>query len=370
MIQDFLEAFDPRFHPGFVITIAFLVSFFTALLSYPAIINVASSRNLVDGENKRSSHKGKVTQLGGVGIYLGLVLVITTIGAVLDTTLLLLLLGGMTILFFLGLKDDLYLLSPRKKFIGQVLAAGLFILFVDMRIKGLSGLFEINVMPYWLSVAFTLFLYLLIINAYNLIDGIDGLAGGLALVGSVAFGIYFLMSKDMTMVVVAAAMVGTLMPFLRKNLSKRNKMFMGDTGSMLIGLVMAVFTVRLISVSELEKATLFYRSAPALALAAIFLPLLDTLRIFIIRIFIHKKSPFVADKNHIHHQFLNMGYSHAKTSLILVIINTLLIGLSFALKSQPLSTQLGIICAVGSMSYILPFMIGRYRGRNRHKEVA
>ena len=252
MIKELLESFNPQDYSGWLIFITAIISFVVSVSSYPAIINVAKAKNLMDHSDERSSHSGKIPNLGGIGIYLSIMVAITITGALLDTKSLFLILGSITLLFFLGLKDDILILSPFKKFIGQFLVALLLIIFTDSRISGLSGLFDITIMPYWLSLIFTLFVYILIINAFNLIDGVDGLAGILALMATISFGVVFYQYGDISMVVLAGAVCGALIPFLYLNFSKRNKMFMGDTGSMILGFIISVFTIRFIHTSEMS----------------------------------------------------------------------------------------------------------------------
>jgi UDP-N-acetylmuramyl pentapeptide phosphotransferase/UDP-N-acetylglucosamine-1-phosphate transferase len=356
MIKEILENFNPQDYIGWLIFIAASMSFLVSYASYPAIISVAKSKNLMDDSDDRSSHSGKVPNLGGIGMYLSIVVTITLMGAVLDTKSLLLTLGGITVLFFLGLKDDILILSPRKKFTGQFFVALLLIIFTDTRITGLSGIFEITVMPYWLSVMFTLFVFILIINAFNLIDGIDGLAASLALMVCVAFGYLFYRINDVTMLVLAASVIGTLLPFLYLNFSKKNKMFMGDTGSMILGFIIAVFAVRFIDSSEGLHSSIYRMSAPVLVLAILFFPLLDTLRIFFIRLVIHKKSPFAADRNHLHHCFLRFGFSHFQTTAIIVIVNSILIVCTFLCRNYDIHVQLLILLVVGTILYSLYFI--------------
>jgi UDP-N-acetylmuramyl pentapeptide phosphotransferase/UDP-N-acetylglucosamine-1-phosphate transferase len=219
-------------------------------------------------------------------------------------------------------------------------------------------------MPYWVSVGFTLFVYLLIINAFNLIDGVDGLAGSMALMASVAFGYVFYVYNDISMVVLAAAVVGALVPFLYINFSKQNKMFMGDTGSMILGFILAVFAVRFIDSSEHSVTSAYHNASPILVLSFLFFPLLDTLRIFFIRLVIHKKSPFAADKNHLHHRFLSMGFTHMQTTVIIVSINAVLIVISFLCASLNIHAQLGILLASGTFMYSFYFNYVWLRGLN------
>jgi UDP-N-acetylmuramyl pentapeptide phosphotransferase/UDP-N-acetylglucosamine-1-phosphate transferase len=360
MIQNLLENFEPQRYIGWLFVIAGIIAAITGIITFPAIKHVAEAKNLMDTPEERSVHHVRVPNLGGVGIYLSIVVAITMIGGVLDTKSLFLILGGITILFFLGLKDDILVLSPRKKFIGQLLAALLLIIFTDTRIMGLHGLFGITIMPYIVSVMFTLFVYVLVINAFNLIDGIDGLAGTLSLMSAAAFAWLFTFYDNVSMVVLSGAVCGAIIPFLFLNFSRRKKMFLGDTGSMILGFILAVMAVRFINASE-QGVNLFNHSSPILVLGILFFPLLDTLRIFIIRIFIHKKSPFIADKNHIHHRFLEMGFSHKSTTAIIVILNALLIACVWYGRSLDIHWQLLLLIGFGGFLYTTPFVVVRFK---------
>lgn len=351
MIQELLKHFNPSDYQVLWLLLTFLIAFVVSFTSFPAIFNVAIAKELMDEPDHRSVHDRKTATLGGVGIFISLAVVITSIGALLDTKILLLVLGSMTILFFLGLKDDLLILSPRKKFIGQLMAASLLILFTDTRILGLSGVFGITILPYWFSVLFTLFVYVLIINAYNLIDGVDGLAGCLAVAGFASFAFLFIKTGDITMSTLTVGGIGAIIPFLRLNFSKRKKIFMGDTGSMIVGFLIAFCSVRFINTTELNPKSVFFESAPVLALAIAFFPLLDTLRVFIIRPVLMKKSPFAADQNHIHHRFLKLGFSHAQTTIYIVILNLLLIAFVYHIGHLDTILQFILMVLVGTFLY-------------------
>lgn len=351
MIQEILDFFNPLQYLYIWLISTFVLAFFVSWSSYPAIFKVARDKHLMDEPNARSIHSRKTPTLGGIGIFLSLVVVITTFGGLLDTKLLLLLLGGLTILFFLGLKDDLLILSPKKKFLGQLLAALVLIVFTDTRIVGFFGIFGIDVLPYWVSVLFTLFVYILIINAYNLIDGVDGLAGTLALFASGAFAYIFLQTKDVNMATMAVAMIGALLPFLRWNFSKKNKIFMGDTGSMIIGFLIAFFTVRFLSEAQGLRGLSINNAAPILVLSILFFPLLDTFRIFFIRLVIHKKSPFEADKNHLHHRFLQFGLTHRQTTGLIVILNMVLFIITLFFQQLEIHLQILLLFGLGTFIY-------------------
>ena len=351
MIQELLKHFNPLDHLELWLLGAAILAMLVSMSTFPAIFNISEAKHLMDDPGERSIHSKKTPNLGGVGLYISLVVVITLIGGVLDTKILLLILGSLTILFFLGLKDDLLILSPRKKLFGQIIAAMVLIVFTDTRILGLSGLFGVTIMPYWVSVGFTLFVYILIINAYNLIDGVDGLAGSLALIASASFAFVAIKIKDVTMATTAVATVGALLPFLRLNLSKNKKIFMGDTGSMIIGFLVAFYAVRFIGTTQTSSESLFFNSAPVIVLSIVFFPLLDTFRIFVIRLLILKKSPFSADKNHLHHRFLDLGFSHIQTTTYIVILNIMLITFSYIIRHMDIHFQFVLLIIVGIALY-------------------
>lgn len=356
MIQDLLAYFDPLDYLGIWLMWAFILAFIVSWLTFPTIIKVSQVKQLMDEPGSRSTHTVKTPTLGGIAIFFSLAVVITTIGGLLDTKILMLLLGGLTVLFFLGLKDDLLVLSPKTKFMAQLLVAGVLIVFTDTRIVGFFGLLGVTTLPYWLSVVFTLFVYILIINAYNLIDGVDGLAGGLAIFACIAFAFLFWKTQDVSMTTIAVATIGSLVPFLRFNFSKKRKIFMGDTGSMILGFLIAFFVVHFLSQAQVYKTSLFYNSAPILALTIVFFPLLDTLRIFFIRVIIHKKSPFKADRNHLHHGFINLGYSHKQTTACIVITNAILFVLALLFKDFDIHLQLCLILGIGTVLYSVVFL--------------
>lgn len=356
MIEKLLENFTPENNITVWLIAAFVLAFLIAFQTFPTILYVAKEKHLMDEPDSRSVHADKTPTLGGIGIFVGLIVVMTIVGAFLNTKVLLLVMGGLTILFFLGLKDDLTVLSAGKKFMGQLLAAGLLIVFTDYRIIGLSTILDIDILPYWISIGFTLFVYILIINAYNLIDGIDGLAGTVALSVSSIFVYLFVNSNELSLATIAIALCGCLLAFLRLNFSKKNKIFMGDTGSMIVGFLLAFFTISFINMAQVDTTSAYYRASPALAFALLFYPLIDTLRIFFLRIVIHKTSPFKADKNHIHHWFIRVGYSHKATTMLIVLINLIIIYITFNLLHLTLNAQIFSLLLYGSALYILPFL--------------
>jgi UDP-N-acetylmuramyl pentapeptide phosphotransferase/UDP-N-acetylglucosamine-1-phosphate transferase len=355
MIETLLENFKPEDNPMLWLICAFVLAFVIAQQTFPTILYVAKTKQLMDEPDSRSLHAHKTPTFGGIGIFLSLIVVMTIVGAFLNTKVLLLVMGGLTILFFLGLKDDLTVLSAGKKLMGQIFAAALLVIFTNTRIIGLSTILDIDVIPYWVSIGFTLFVYVLVINAYNLIDGVDGLAGSIALCASAIFVYLFVNANDLSLATIAIALCGALIAFLRLNFSKNNKIFMGDTGSMIVGFLLAFFVISFINMAQANPESDYYRDAPALAFALLFYPLIDTLRIFFIRIVIHKTSPFKADKNHIHHKFIQHGFSHLTTTLLIVGINFVIVCIAFNLLHLKLNNQIIALLLYGIGLYLLPF---------------
>lgn len=355
MIKTLLDNFNPENNAVLWLIAAFVLAFVIAYQTFPTILYVAKEKHLMDEPDSRSMHSTRTPTLGGIGIFLGVIIMLTIVGAFLNTKVLLLVMGALTILFFLGLKDDLTVLSPGKKLLGQLFAATLLIVFTDTRIIGFSSILEVYTLPYWVSVGFTLFVYLLIINAYNLIDGVDGLAGTIALCVSGIFVYLFVSAQDLSLATIAIALCGSLLAFLRFNFSKSNKIFMGDTGSMIVGFLLAFFTISFINMAQVNENSEYFRASPALAFALLFYPLIDTLRIFFIRIVIHKTSPFKADKNHIHHRFIKIGYSHLMTTVLICSINVVIVCIAFNMLHLNLNTQIICLLLYGSVLYLIPF---------------
>lgn len=347
------------FHFEFL-SFAFFVAFVLSYLSYETIIEFAKQKKLMDEPDGRSSHKTKTPTLGGVAIYLSLLVVIMTIGTFLDNKFMLMTLACLSVLLFLGLKDDLLVLSPRKKFIIQLLTGVIFIAITDIRITSLFGVLGFVSLNYLHSFLFSLFVYVLIINAYNMIDGIDGLAGGFGVLSTTTFSVLFCFENEIDFAVIGLATSGSLIAFLRHNLSKNKKIFMGDTGTMIVGFVLAILVLGFLNVTDSNTESSFHKTAPAITIAILFYPLMDTLRVFILRTFKYKKSPFTADRNHIHHSFIDLKLSHLKISILLLFLNALLVLLSFIVCLQDFTNRVWLIIVIGSVIFYSSFRIVKF----------
>ena len=252
----------------------------------------------------------------------------------------------------IGVGDDLFNLKYREKFFLQVFA-GIVLLQSGYMIDSFHGIFGIEELPYTMSVAISLFVFIVVVNSLNLIDGVDGLASLLSLKFFFVMGaILSVSSKDMELVVPAVA--GALVGFLAYNFNPNKKVFLGDTGSLLLGSIMAFFIFYTLNTSSFI-VTDGYMSRPLFVILILIYPLSDTLRAFVIRVY-KKQSPFVADRIHLHHRLLNKGVSHWRASVTILIasISVLLVGF---LLSQvfPLGVTVMILFVYLSILYYTVF---------------
>ena len=313
---------------------AVLLAFACALLItwyyIPKVIRVVKERHLEDKPGKNKIHKDVVPTLGGIGIFAGF-LVGFLLGIDGYMAGLSYFTAAAVLLFFVGVKDDLVFLNPPKKLVGELGSAILIAFFTDIHITSFHGFLGITGISPATSYVVTIILIILIINAVNLIDGIDGLAAAVGIIASVTFGIFFFLSGDYGYTVMAAALLGSLLAFIRYNLSGGpQKIFMGDTGSLVIGFTLAVFAIRFNELDARGMSVINLESAPSVSIAILIVPLFDTLRVIILRLK-DRKSPFIADHRHIHHMMLRAGLSHVEATLYISLFNILLIAFAFLL---------------------------------------
>ena len=347
---------------GFWLVASLCISFLVAAIAYPGIIYVAHRKDIMAVPSSRSSHTKKVPNLGGVGIFMGVFFVLAIIGACLGLSDLMFLMAGLILLFFLGVKDDLVILTAGKKFGSQILVSLLIIILMDIRIASFDGVFGLQELSYIPSVSFTLFVFVLLINAYNLIDGIDGLAGSVGLLSSLVFGFFFLIIGMNQPALVSFALAGALIPFLYYNFSHKKKIFMGDTGTMIVGFLLAYLCVSFISVNQNTSIPGNLGNSAVLGIAFVFYPLMDTLRIFVVRA-LQGRSPFSADKNHIHHRLLHLGLNHGQSTLFIVLCSLILGGLAFFTQDININLQAFLIIASGMALFLFPFCFERREGK-------
>lgn len=336
-----------------IVSTGYILAFVITVVTIPVIVRVARLKNLCAIPNKRSSHSNAVPNLGGVALFIGFI--ISTLIITGDQFQgISYILSSLIILFFIGMKDDILVIDPKKKLAVQFMVAFMLAVFADIRINTFFEIFNIGTLPYIPSVLISVFLIVLIINGFNLIDGIDGLAAGTGVIASVAFGLWFWHIEVLEYTVMCFCLAGTLIAFFFYNVfGKENKVFMGDTGSLLIGFLVSIMVIRFLQSDQSFILRMETESSPSLALSVIILPIFDTLRIFIIRI-AQKKSPFIADHQHLHHRLLQMGYSHFKSTLILMSVNMFVLFFCFFLQGLGDLLLISIVLAMMTISsYVL-----------------
>jgi UDP-GlcNAc:undecaprenyl-phosphate/decaprenyl-phosphate GlcNAc-1-phosphate transferase len=307
------------------------VSFIISFLAIPVVLQIAEQKKLYDVPDERKVHTHTVPSLGWVGIFGGFLLAaLLSIQGYLNPEFQYFFAAALVI-FFLGLKDDLVVLSASKKFVGQVVAASIIIHLGGIRLDSMHGLFGFDELPEAFALALTYLTIIVVINSFNLIDGIDGLAASLGTLTMLIFGTYFFMVGFQAYALLAYSLAGSLVAFLIFN-HHPAKIFMGDSGSLMIGLINAILVIKFINIASDPATTIPIGSAAAVGFSILIVPLLDTLRVFAIRI-LKGCSPFTPDRNHIHHLFLNRGLGHAAITFVCVSINIGFIALAYSLRS-------------------------------------
>lgn len=332
--------------------LAFIICFF----SIPVIIQVAKDKKLFDEPDERKVHKNVIPTLGGLGIFAGFAIALLLGFPPSGTIELPYFMASFLVIFFLGLKDDILILSASKKFIGQIIAAIILVHFAEIRIDNMHGFLGIQEIPVLASTVLTVFTIVVIINSYNLIDGVDGLAGSLGSLTSIGFGIYFTLIHQIGYAVMAFALAASLISFLIYNFSPA-KIFMGDTGSLLVGIIQSILVIQFIKLCDSSSVPFRINGGPAIGFAALSIPLFDTLRVFSQRI-VNRRSPFSPDRNHIHHYLLDAGCSHSRITITLIGINLLTLGVAILLRDLGTNYLIATILGIGT---IYTTLIYRFR---------
>lgn len=349
---------------------AFLTAFGLVMIAMPSLIKVAKMKHLVDEPSEeRKLHRRSIPTLGGILIFAGAILGFSLwfpsknpyqLGMVYDPLRALhefkFLVASMLILFFLGLKDDIIGVSPNKKLLVHILVGSILVFLANIRITSFYGLFGVETIDDAISYPFSIFVYIVVVNAINLIDGVDGLAGGVGFIAATTFTYWFYQTGDLPMALLAAGLGGALLGFLVFNFNPA-RIFMGDSGSLTIGIVLFVLSTQLIQfpIKRLPES-LTTVSKPVVAMAILGYPLIDTIRVFIIRIF-KGRSPFSADRNHIHHRLLDLGFGHKKTVLIIYGYSVLLIVLALLVRFQRPNLAFLVVGGTGILLIQLLFLI-------------
>jgi len=341
--------------PLVLVAISFLLAFFISVLSIPSLIKVAKEKRLYDEPDEiRKIHHTSIPALGGIAIFGGTVISTTFFVDFAVLPIWGYAMSAITLLFFTGLKDDIIPLTAGKKFLAQSVAALIIATKCDIRLTNFYGFLWIDGIDYYASLLVSLFTILVIVNAFNLLDGINGLAGGIGCLAACMFAYFFYQFEQINWAIIALSLAGSLVGFLYYNFRKKACIFMGDTGSLLIGLFLAIFAIVFIETNYKlynEGKNVWFKPsfAPVLAITILLLPLFDTLRVFCMRI-ARGCSPFSGDRHHLHHYLVDMGLTHPIASLVLYGMHVSLVLLVLLFAELPQTYSL-IAVALAALSF-------------------
>ncbi len=309
------------------IMISYLITFFLL----PFVIKIARVNKLYDVPDERKTHTDPISSLGGIGIFFGLMLSLLlvsdfkTFSAEFQYYL-----AAFFVIFIMGVIDDIFVLTAWKKVFGQFAVAIILTLKAHLLITNLHGFMGVYALSEMESHIITFFSIILIINSFNLIDGVDGLAASLGLFSCILFGLFFLLNNNIAFALLGFSMSGALLAFLIYNFPPA-RIFMGDSGSTLLGLVNAVLIIKFVETANTAESFAVH-SAPAIGFGILLIPLMDVLRVFVLRL-VNKKSPIAPDRNHLHHVLLNKAYTHTRVTITILIFALLFAAVSFLMQN-------------------------------------
>lgn len=300
----------------------FMALFFTALV-HPLIVKMAVSRNMFDNPDERKLQARPVPVMGGLAVFFGIVVGAGATSVFFNSYALFTCVITLTVMMYVGMLDDMVGLSPLLRLLVELCLVA-FVVYMDKTsINHLHGLLGIGKLPVWLSLPLCSVSCLGIINSINLIDGVDGLSSGICIFACLCFGVVFCSSYDGTMAVMASLAAGALVPFFFHNVfGVKSKMFVGDSGTLMLGMLMSIFCMRMLDNTSLVAVNHPRMGVAAFSLSVLSVPVFDALRVMFGRI-LKGESPFHADRSHLHHLFIELGFSHVGTTVAVLSLNAL-----------------------------------------------
>lgn len=316
---------------------------------YPLILKVAQTKNIVDNPDARKLQRIPVPVLGGLTVVFGIMAGIMCFKSLETFYDMFPVFAAVIIIMIVGFIDDTISLSPKVRFIIEIILI-LYIMQVSgKQINDFHGLWGLTTIPEYISIPLTIFACVGIINAINLIDGVDGYSSGYSIVSCILFGVIFFMLDNIRMAALCAIVAASLIPFFCHNVfGKHSKMFIGDAGTLALGIIFSVFVINILSSYTHDSYVASNLGLVPFTLAIMCVPIFDTLRVMIMRI-VRKKSPFSADKTHLHHLFIELGFSHFGTTVSIISMNLLIVLCWYIAYKVGLSIdiQLYIVVALG-----------------------
>ena len=338
------------------IIFSLITAFFISFLAIPRLIEFAQKLKIFDNGGDRASHEGSTPFFGGIAIFTGVISSLLFWANIEDIQYILV---SILIVFIVGLIDDLRQITAFKKLIGQIIATLILIFFGDLQIDSMHGVLGVYDLPIWISTLFTIFVVIVITNGFNLIDGVDGLAGGVGVISVSCFGFVSVMIGQNDMAIIAFTLSGALIGFLKYNYYPA-RIFMGDTGSLVVGMILSVLAINTIKFGLITEDFKLPNKGPLLAIVILAIPLFDSLRVFIVRTS-KGVGPFSPGRDHIHHALLDLGFGHKRTALILYFISALLIFGSYFLLELNVNLSIAILALFSYFILLIPFYILRKR---------
>lgn len=343
----------------------FIISTVCGLIFIPAILNFCKAKQLYDIPNARKIHKNAIPRLGGISFIPSMFISFTVALSFINSKENLITISlwslffpiGTLLVYGMGIIDDIVGLSPSRKFVVQILAACLLPLS-GLYINNMHGFLGINEIPYEAGLPLTVFVIVFIDNAINLIDGIDGLAASLSILALSGFLYLFVCQEVWSFSILITGLIGVLVAFLYFNLfgdaTKNRKIFMGDSGSLTLGFILGFLCVKYsmdnVNVMPYEKLDFI------MPFTLLIVPIFDVFRVFMVRIS-HHKSPFMADKNHIHHKLMAAGMSQHGALATIMALAVAYIALNYMLLKFTCDTFVFIADII--IYIILNYLINR-----------
>lgn len=361
-----METMNKVYH----LLIPFIVAFCATIWIHPKILKIAILKNLVDNPDTRKLQRKPVPVMGGLAVFFGIVTGLCSSQLTFFSPGVFVLMAAMTIMLYTGTIDDILDLTPRTRFIIEIGVVAFIMLVNNSGINHFWGLWGIESIPFWIAGPLTIFAAVGIINAINLIDGVNGLSSGFCFMASVMFAIMLYLSGNIHMTILAVSAAGAIVPFFLHNVfGNTTKMFIGDGGTLVIGTIMSMFVVSILKGSSLS-ANLASEGMGLIpfTLAVLAVPVFDTLRVMSMRI-IRKQSPFHPDKTHLHHLFIELGFSHIGTTVSILTLNFLIIVAWFISYKMGASVdiQLYIVLALSILITFVFYKFAQVQIRNNTK---
>lgn len=354
----------------FRILILFAISFVATMLVFEPILKIAKSKDIVDVPNARKLQKVPIPVMGGIAVFFGIIVGLCYYKTLIVYTSLFPILGAMVIMLYIGAIDDCIGIKPVIRLIVEIVVCLLVCYGTKMCINTFQGFLGVGTLSHYIGIPLSVLTFLGIVNSINMIDGVDGLASGMCIFILGCFGLVFFLAHDYSYAVLAAVSIGALLPFILHNVfGFTTKMFLGDSGTMMIATIIAVMTIRVLNHNfDIERFCPMSFSRVGFVLALLSIPIADTLRVILVRVKNHK-SPLSADKNHFHHILIQSNFSYIGISIIeigMAMLITVCFFLSWILGAS-VTTQVVVVIVMAALSnWITAMMLVRAMRRQGH----